>query len=102
MLKLLGRLEAATSRLEDIALASVGAAPLKQELSANTSSGQASTSAPAAAAPAVLDEPKSIKAYDEVVQAKLQPFVQLSESIGGPVLDQVSKRSVLSESNTMS
>ncbi len=94
------RLEAATSRLEDIAVASGGTAPLKKELAASSST-TTETPAPApVAAPTAQDVPKSVTAYDAVIlQAKLQPFVQLSNALGGPVQAQVSRHATSYYSN---
>lgn len=86
------RLEAATSRLEDIAIAGAATGPVKKEV-ADSVSAAASVAPPPP--PPVKEDPKSVTTYDEIiVQAKLQPFLTLSESIGGPVWEQASTRKI--------
>ncbi|KAL0580251.1 suppressor of rasval19 [Marasmius crinis-equi] len=88
------RLEAATSRLEDLA-ASTSHIPTSDGSKAapNTSSYVPSVSSPPppppppppAAAPAMQAVPKSVTAYDEVViDGKLKPFLELTRSFAGP------------------
>ena len=89
-------MEAATSRLEDLAIAGAGAPHAAPAGSA------AAVKAPATAAvlppppppppPMLEDTPRSVEAYDEnVVKGKLVPFVELTKSFASPlVIDQVS------------
>ncbi|KIY66299.1 hypothetical protein CYLTODRAFT_423579 [Cylindrobasidium torrendii FP15055 ss-10] len=80
------RLEAATSRIEDLASAPAwpptGAAP------APGAPGPAP--APAAPASSAQELPRSVTAFDEVIiQAKVKPFVELTKSFAGPNLIQM-------------
>ncbi|PWN45959.1 hypothetical protein IE81DRAFT_319809 [Ceraceosorus guamensis] len=86
---LLKRLEAATSRLEDIAVAQA------QGVTASVSGGPSAAghsgvaaSAPAAAAAAPVEEPAVIEAYNETVAPALKKYVDLSAKLGGPVHEQ--------------
>lgn len=80
-------LEAATSRLEDIAVHQQSSR--SAEISAPTASGSAaSVAATAVAAP--LDDPPSVEAWDEIIATKVQAFSELSQKIGGNVSAQVS------------
>ncbi|KAF8682381.1 Cyclase-associated protein [Rhizoctonia solani] len=88
------RLEAATSRLEDIALAQNSATNVKQALDAPSGHpppaprAPAPPSAPAPPAPPVEDS-QSVKAFDElVITGKLEPFLKVAGEIGGPVKEQ--------------
>lgn len=82
------RLEAATSRLEDIALASAARGTIAKEVNQPGAGSGAIGAATKASPPA--DEPKSVRAFDEVIiQAKLKPFLQLSQGITGVVDQQV-------------
>ncbi|TFK42985.1 cyclase-associated protein [Crucibulum laeve] len=91
------RLEAATSRIEDIASASgaqiVTPESLLRERGISTSASAPPppppppppSAPPAPAASAVVETPKSVVAFDEaVVQGKLKPFVELTKSFAGP------------------
>ncbi|CAE6404544.1 unnamed protein product [Rhizoctonia solani] len=88
------RLEAATSRLEDIALAQNSAGGVRQALDAPSSHapsaarGSAHPSAHVPPAPPVEDS-QSVKAYDQMIIAgKLEPFLKIAGDIGGPVNEQ--------------
>ena len=90
------RLEAATSRLEDIALAQSSATSVKQSLDApSTHPPPSTTRAPAASnapppATAPIEDSRSVQAFDEtIVTGKLEPFLKLANEIGGPVKEQV-------------
>ncbi|RDB24285.1 Adenylyl cyclase-associated protein [Hypsizygus marmoreus] len=88
------RLEAATSRLEDIASVQAGAPGTeRKEVTDGSSTSYPSGSAPlpppppppppsvAPAAPPVFEDPKSVTAFDEaVIDGKLKPFVELTKS----------------------
>ncbi|QRW00655.1 adenylyl cyclase-associated protein 1 [Ceratobasidium sp. AG-Ba] len=86
------RLEAATSRLEDIALAQSSATTVKQALDAPSAHPAAAPRAPAAPAPpppVPVEDSRSVLAYDEqVIHGKLDPFLKLAAEIGGPVQEQ--------------
>ncbi|CAE6421478.1 unnamed protein product [Rhizoctonia solani] len=88
------RLEAATSRLEDIALSQNSAANVKQAL--DTPSGHPPPAPrvpapPSAPTPPVapIEDSQSVKAFDELIVAgKLEPFLKVAGEIGGPVKEQ--------------
>lgn len=92
------RLEAATSRLEDIASSSfekpsaLDAAPGAQQAAfagapARSSLPPAAPSAPAA--PAKAELPPMLAAFDALLDNELKEFTDLSKKIGGPVAEQV-------------
>lgn len=89
------RLEAATSRLEDLAIA--GNAPPKGD-DASRAPAVSSSSAPSAPPPpppppAMSTEvPRNVEAFDEIViDGKLKPFTDLTKSFASPlVIEQVS------------
>lgn len=86
MLSLGSRLEAATSRLEDIALSSAAGSVSSQEVTAIP------PPPPPPPPPVDLNEtPRSVEAFDEsVVEHTLKPFVELTKTFAGPlVIDQV-------------
>jgi len=103
---LIHRLEAATSRLEDIASsahedqapqASRSIAPSGS--TTTTTNGESQSAAPRAQAapPAKLplpeqtiELPESVQAFDTMMNEDLKPFVDLSEKVGGLVAEQVS------------
>ena len=112
---LLGRLEAATSRLEDMAQPTFDSSA-QGTPAASTSAPGAGGIAPAAAATAAAATaggrgahavlhtptqapaevlPASIGAFDQLVAADVKKFVGLSEQIGGVVAEQVSLFSTL-------
>ncbi|EOD48797.1 putative adenylyl cyclase-associated protein [Neofusicoccum parvum UCRNP2] len=93
------RLEAATSRLEDIASSSfekpsaLDAAPGAQQAAfagapARSSLPPAAPSAPAA--PAKAELPPMLAAFDALLDNELKEFTDLSKKIGGPVAEQAS------------
>ena len=85
------RLEAATSRLEDIALAQQGGVgpstqlpPSEGQFSKGIEGGNTTEKS------APPEEPHSIRVFDEkVVKGKIEPWVQLSHTLGGPIDEQV-------------
>ncbi|KAG9051111.1 hypothetical protein FS837_011957 [Tulasnella sp. UAMH 9824] len=97
-------LEAATSRLEDIALASAANSSIvKPSTASGASSGPPppppgpQSSAPQQSQQAALgsrDAPRAVKAFSDMVladtgdDAKLKRYLDLSEKVGGPVWDQ--------------
>lgn len=101
---LLERLEAATSRLEDIASSAVEiphAVPNIQETLASpvtdTSSSKGVSGAAAAAAPssgpAVPDEPlpESIEDFDAFLKSSVEKYSKLSDTLGGLIAEQAAK-----------
>lgn len=102
----MSRLEAATSRLEDLAdeqarkssrvsITSVEhnltsyAAPAPLSPPSAPALVPVSVSAPAAAVP------RSVTAFDEIfIAEKFKPFVELTKSLGGPLVEQVSQCSI--------
>ena len=92
---LIKRLEAATSRLEDLATSTASAAAVTNNLGRPPVGGQpAPTSYSVPASNNVPDEPEVplvLAAYDEIMENPLKNFVALSKSIGGLVEDQVRK-----------
>jgi adenylyl cyclase-associated protein len=92
------RLEAATSRLEDIALAQSSTTNVKQALDAPSAHPAPAPAAPRAPAPpaapsspaAPVGDSRSVQAFEEqIISGKLQPFLKLANDIGGPVKEQV-------------
>lgn len=92
---LIKRLEAATSRLEDIAGSaqestsrSIAPAP-----AASSSNGDVTPSASQSRAPVpepVEDEPETVQAFDTMTSDDLKNFSDLSDKVGGLVAQQVS------------
>lgn len=95
---LIRRLEAATSRLEDIATSvdsthpeTVAAISTAQAtIAENAAAAAAAMSAPAAAAPSE-PLPRSIEDFDKLINDDVKSFVTASEGIGGLVEQQVSR-----------
>lgn len=97
---LIKRLEAATSRLEDIASstfekpAGLDAAPAAQSAPAAQAVARAAPPAPAApgapAAPAKADVPPMLAAFDALLDNELKEFLDLSKDIGGSIAEQAS------------
>lgn len=96
---LLGRLEAATSRLEDIASSTVEipqAVPNIQETLASpvadaskaTSNAAAPAAAPAAAAEPI---PESVEDFDAFLKTSVDKYSKLSEALGGLIAEQAAK-----------
>ena len=89
------RLEAATSRLEDIASTTLenqsvpnGIPPVAASAAAAVPPSQAQAqSAPKQAPPPPL--PPSIEAFDDLINNEIKSFVDLSEAIGGLLAEQV-------------
>lgn len=89
---LIKRLEAATSRLEDIALSSVG---LEASTANGSSSAQGTGSIPSAppmpglasvpASKPTIILPRSIEAYDILLNTELNAWVELSSKLGGVI-----------------
>lgn len=88
------RLEAATSRLEDIAVQPWSStAPDTAKSSGAVAAGAVGGAAAAAAgvgAASSAEVPPSVEAWDDEVGAKIAKFIELSNSIGGNVQAQVS------------
>lgn len=89
---LIKRLEAATSRLEDIATSTIHKGADRNstvaEQSANTSAPTvvAQTAAPSKSAPEPL--PDSVEDFDSFISDNIAKYVELSEGLGGPVAKQ--------------
>lgn len=83
---LIKRLEAATSRLEDIALTQTPA-PRAGAAVASSTSVPAVVSAPA---PDVVVVSPSVGAFQDVIDGALANYLKLSEGVGGLVAEQVS------------
>ncbi|KAJ1309682.1 hypothetical protein OPQ81_006446 [Rhizoctonia solani] len=87
------RLEAATSRLEDIAIAQGSASNVKQALDAPAThpppAPRAPAPGPSAPSTAPVEDSQSVKAFDElIIVGKLEPFLRIAGEIGGPVKEQ--------------
>ncbi|KAG9294566.1 hypothetical protein G9A89_008677 [Geosiphon pyriformis] len=84
---LLKRLEAATSRLEDLATSGVSAVGVNTNLARNSLSNQpVATSLVSPPSYDIVDEavlPPALAAYDELIEIPLKHFVELSKRIGG-------------------
>ena len=94
------RLEAATSRLEDIATATIdpsastnGVSTSAGMVGAPALPGQTSSKA-VTLAPIAESLPDSIVDFDSLISGDVQSFVKLSEKIGGQVAEQVRKLQV--------
>lgn len=83
------RLEAATSRLEDLAQHNGG--QVAQPATTNEALPTPPSDVPKGpAVEGVAEDPRTVKLFDEqVVKGKLEPWVQLSHTLGGPVDEQV-------------
>ena len=84
------RLEAATSRLEDIASSSPGPAPsvngVPPDALANVVAAGASSAVPE---PAPQPLPPAIEDFDVLINQDVKDFVRLSDELGGLVSEQV-------------
>jgi len=87
---LIKRLEAATSRLEDIASSTT---ELPQAASLTTSSPAASVpaSAPTSKAAPVEDLPESVEEFDAFISSSVQKYVDASNKLGGVIAEQAVK-----------
>lgn len=97
---LIKRLEAATSRLEDLTTASAGQQVVQAQseqaaavaAASGPTTGQPMTgtgsSAPASAAPAAPESP-AFAAYEELRDGQVKSFVEAAEAVGGIVAKQV-------------
>lgn len=101
---LLHRLEAATSRLEDIASSTIEipqAVPaLKETLASPDASSKAISDAPSRApsapahrpaAPADEPLPDSVEDFDAFLKSSVEQYATLSKAIGGPIAEQAAK-----------
>ncbi|KAH9465846.1 hypothetical protein MJO28_007600 [Puccinia striiformis f. sp. tritici] len=79
---LIKRLEAATSRLEDIAIAQTTAGGSAMTAENSAAGGQASFQE------APTETPPSLKAYDELIAGPLQKYLSLSKEVGGTAQEQ--------------
>lgn len=93
LLTFIRRLEAATSRLEDIATTVDGNANLTNGAAESTqdTAVAATGAAPAAPAPPAPQEPlpRSIEDFDKLIEEDVTAFVTASSKIGGLVEEQV-------------
>ncbi|CAG8436795.1 22196_t:CDS:2 [Rhizophagus irregularis] len=86
---LIKRLEAATSRLEDLASSSASSAAVSNNLSRNSVGGQpAAVSSQNNDAIVSGEVPPALAAYDELIEGPLKNFLELSKAVGGLVEDQ--------------
>ncbi len=88
---ILRRLEAATSRLEDMASAIVEAPKTNGASPAATAASPAAVVASLPAAPKKVAEPlpQMIEDFDTFIDTAVKKYVDLSSGIGGPVAEQV-------------
>jgi adenylyl cyclase-associated protein len=93
MSAILDRLEAATSRLEDIAVLQASVADVRslETVVANVSPVAGVSEPPRIVPPppAVIEEPPSVVAFDEGVGGQLKIFLQLSEQLSPILKEQV-------------
>jgi len=93
------RLEAATSRLEDIASATVDAPSSTTQSNANGAPKSAPTGPlpppPPPVAPKAVAEPipTTVEEFDTFLSGALKKYVVLSDGLGGPIAEQVSHAS---------
>lgn len=78
------RLEAATSRLEDLAASQAPGA-----LAPSSKSPHIAPDAPPPSVQAAVEDPRIVIAFNETVIAKLEPFVQLSGELSPVLKEQV-------------
>jgi adenylyl cyclase-associated protein len=102
LMLLFQRLEAATSRLEDMATAVDPSKPLNATVAAAEAESLAAKEADgaetrSASAPAAVQEPlpKTIEDFDKILKEDVQGFVTASEKLGGLIQEQVRSPSTL-------
>ena len=91
LIRLIDRLEAATSRLEDIATSTTLPEHQRSPSTANGTKTIAASPAPAAApVPRAMPEPlpDSVEDFDSFILDTVTKYVKLSEGVGGPVAEQ--------------
>lgn len=92
LIRIIRRLEAATSRLEDIASAAQphgGPHPPVAAISEGPSTnGTAAETTPLS--PSAVTQPAAVLAFDSLIEDDLKSFAKLSEQLGGLVAEQVS------------
>lgn len=90
---LVRRLEAATSRLEDMASAAVDTPKTNGTVAPSTAAASVAPAAaptpPAPAKPIPEPVPESVEEFDAFLGGTLKKFVNLSDELGGPVSEQV-------------
>jgi adenylyl cyclase-associated protein len=92
---ILHRLEAATSRLEDMAASAIdlpklnGAAPTPAPTGPLPAPPTASRAAVEAPKPIPEALPESVEDFDAFISGTVKKFVNLSDELGGPVAEQV-------------
>ena len=95
LIRIMRRLEAATSRLEDMAQATIdpGAStngiPSHSATAGETIGGAAGSLAPPAVVRQAEPLPASIEAFDELILSDVTKFVNISDELGGVVAEQV-------------
>ena len=94
--QLVRRLEAATSRLEDMATSLDPSNPITPQAASPAPAApsvpgaeQSKATPPPPPPPAAEPLPASIEDFDSLIKSDVQSFVDLSEKIGGPVAEQV-------------
>lgn len=88
---LLKRLEAATTKLEDLAMAGASASSVSSSLTGSSGAlpqGQLSQIPDASGAQGEVSHP-NVEAYDELLDGPLKAYLELSKTIGGLVEEQV-------------
>ncbi|CAG8488478.1 6191_t:CDS:2 [Ambispora gerdemannii] len=90
---LIKRLEAATSRLEDLATSGATVVAVGTNISRNSLGSQPAVPSSLVSPPIIdptaeIELPPALSAYDELIEGPLETFVELSKSIGGLVEDQ--------------
>jgi adenylyl cyclase-associated protein len=85
------RLEAATSRLEDMASATIEAPKINGTAIQSAAPTATLPPAPVAAPATIVAEPlpESVEDFDTFITGPLKKFVNLSDELGGPVAEQV-------------
>lgn len=92
---ILHRLEAATSRLEDMAASAIdlpklnGAAPTPAPTGPLPAPPTASRAAAETPKPILEALPESVEDFDAFINGTVKKFVNLSDEVGGPVAEQV-------------
>lgn len=96
LIEIMNRLEAATSRLEDMAQATMdnttagtNGVSVKTAVAGGAVSSATGDSITHGHAPPTESLPPSIKAFDDLIASDVKKFVSLSEELGGVVADQV-------------
>lgn len=95
LIRIMNRLEAATSRLEDIAQTTIDPGTSMNGVSSDAATIKASASSLTGTVPSQSPSkpaetlPPSIGAFDEIINTDVTKFVKLGEQIGGVLSEQV-------------